>query len=522
LPAWVQERFLNPLAVEDEFQLLASMIGHPGEIGEALALVGINDFRTDALQRIFRALLTLKVQGRAIDAASVHQQVIYAGDMADVGHEIFGDLASRASGTYSPAVYAARVAERGDGWAFADFTARLAHMAKEPIGPPARMLEEARAEFDRLAARRYATADNPLISGAMDSAAFDGTEYRHDWLINDVMVTGEPLVLAGPSKTMKTGVVVEAAVSLASGRSFLDLSAIPRPRSVFVLSAESGAASLQARMRQVCKAKGLNPGELPIQWFTRVQKLDTIAGCRNLESALRHFGSEVVMLDPSYLLIGGEATADLAGNLYKMGPLLAAVGDACLAAGASPIVVAHSNARVEVGKPMELAHIAYSGFQQWARQWWLLSRRTDYQDDGRHELFFRFGGSAGHTGLVNVDIEEGIFDRAGGGRRWEVQAQHATDARRAQKEERQAEELRQVHGHADKVLGAMVKILAAGNTVATRNAIKAITGLKPTEVSAGVTKLVGDGFVVETDGTVQCGRGHKPAMGIRRPESWSA
>ena len=263
-------------------------------------------------------------------------------------------------------------------------------------------------------------ADNPLITGAVDNTAFDAAEHKHVWIVEELLVANEPCVLAAPSKTMKTALAVDLAVSVAAGKPFLDRFKVPKARPVYVISCESGAASLQARMRQVCRSKGIRPAGLPIQWFTQVESLSTVEGCRNLEAALRHFRSEVVELDPSYLLFGGEVTADKAGNMFAMGALLANVGAACLNAGATCMVLTHANSRLPIGEVMELSHIAWSGFQQWARQWWLMSRRAKYEDDGRHLLNLRYGGSAGHTGLVHIDIDEGTFDPFGGGKKWQV------------------------------------------------------------------------------------------------------
>ena len=81
-------------------------------------------------------------------------------------------------------------------------------------------------------------------------------------------------------------------------------------------------------------------------------------------------------------------------------------------------------------EPAELEDIAWAGFPEWARQWLLLSRRRKYDPEqgGHHELWLNVGGSAGHSGLWGVNIEEGMRQDEGG-RRWNVDVLKASQAR---------------------------------------------------------------------------------------------
>ena len=63
------------------------------------------------------------------------------------------------------------------------------------------------------------------------------------------------------------------------------------------------------------------------------------------------------------------------------------------------------------------------------RQWLLLNRRVRYDPDrgGHHELWLSVGGSAGHSGLWGLNIDEGTRQDAGG-RHWDVTVVSARDA----------------------------------------------------------------------------------------------
>ena len=45
---------------------------------------------------------------------------------------------------------------------------------------------------------------NPLVSDSMDNAAFDAAEFKHEFLIDGLLVANEPGVFCAPSKSMKT------------------------------------------------------------------------------------------------------------------------------------------------------------------------------------------------------------------------------------------------------------------------------------------------------------------------------
>jgi hypothetical protein len=65
------------------------------------------------------------------------------------------------------------------------------------------------------------------------------------------------------------------------------------------------------------------------------------------------------------------------------------------------------------------------------RQWWLIGRREPYEPGtGSHKLWLSIGGSAGHSALWAVNVEEGV---AGELRRWEVSLSSPSDAREAKK-----------------------------------------------------------------------------------------
>jgi hypothetical protein len=68
------------------------------------------------------------------------------------------------------------------------------------------------------------------------------------------------------------------------------------------------------------------------------------------------------------------------------------------------------------------------------RQWILLNRRVKYDPQlaGYHELWISVGGSAGHSGLWGVNIDEGSPQDLGG-RRWNVEVVSPIEAQARQR-----------------------------------------------------------------------------------------
>jgi hypothetical protein len=78
-----------------------------------------------------------------------------------------------------------------------------------------------------------------------------------------------------------------------------------------------------------------------------------------------------------------------------------------------------------------------AGVAEFARQWLLLGRRSDYEPGtGHHELWMVTGGSAGHSKSLSLDIDEGQVDDDFQGRVWNVNVEDAVDKIRDLKDQR--------------------------------------------------------------------------------------
>jgi len=248
------------------------------------------------------------------------------------------------------------------------------------------------------------------------------TEFPISWLVKGVMVSGGPCVVGGPRKALKTSILTDLAISLGTGTPFLDKWQTTKTKTLFI-SGESGGHTIRETALRVAKSKGVDLDDAEVYWGFDLPQLASSLELADLKRYLRDGQYGVVIIDPLYLCLmtgGGPKDKGEAGNVYDMGPRLARVAKSCLSVGCTPILAHHATKSTNRnGKPMELEDLAFSGIQEFARQWLLLNRRKQYvPESGTHEMVLSYGGSAGQGGLYNLDIHEGALGDDFTGRVW--------------------------------------------------------------------------------------------------------
>jgi hypothetical protein len=277
--------------------------------------------------------------------------------------------------------------------------------------------------------------------------AMEATDYDLRWLVDKVLVASQPCIVGAPKKSMKTSIMVDLAVSLASATAFLGTFNVPRPVRVLMLSGESGEPTIRETYRRVCKARGIDPDELEgmLHFEFLLPKLSNCVQRDELTRVIKELAIDVVIIDPIYLCLisGGVGRVDSA-NLFDMGPLLQQTIAACLPATALLVhhakknMVAKDGTFGRYGQP-DLDDLSMAGFQEFARQWILLKRSERYEPgSGVHKLWLSIGGSFGHSGEWETEIDEGTLLDDFTGRVWNVRVKIASEAR-AEKEEKAAE-----------------------------------------------------------------------------------
>lgn len=324
---------------------------------------------------------------------------------------------------------------------------------------------------------------------------FMAGSYEQDYFIEGLLVAGQPCVIAGSKKTLKRSVGLDLCISLAANEPFLGQFPISCCAKTGIMSGESGKVTIYETANRICSAKGIDPLNYlyPVMAF-ELPVLNEKTHLEGLHRFIEDHELDVIFIDPSYLCMPLGADA---GNLFAVGALLAQITKLGERTGCT-ILLCHHN-RKSTGQPHEppeLEDIAWAGFQEWARQWLLLGRRSGFRPDsnGEHELWMSVGGSAGHHGLWAVDVTEGKRSDPSG-RIWNVSVNSASQA--IQKNEDRQEQIKEEKERetVNRRKVKLIDVLKHKPDGETRSQLRALSGMNDTAFAPVLAELLQEGII---------------------------
>ncbi len=131
-----------------------------------------------------------------------------------------------------------------------------------------------------------------------------------------------------------------------------------------------------------------------------------------LSVLLESTGTEVVVIDPLYMCMGGSE----ASNIQAQGELLWNISDLCRKAQVTLVVAHHVTkaAARDLNRVLTLEDLTQAGFDAWAHQWWMVSRRESFElGSGLHKLLVGVGNCSSYS-AAGIDIDEGTKDAPDG------------------------------------------------------------------------------------------------------------
>jgi len=332
-------------------------------------------------------------------------------------------------------------------WKWTDLRERL-EPAELRSKPSNRVFDESEAPYtngqaddpDLPIEEKRETEKKPAITyERLTCQELDDGDFSIEYYIQDVLAAGQPGIISGRFKTLKTTVLCDMAISMATATKFLGHFYVPNGLNVGVMSGESGKGTLQETARRICIARGINLRDITgLYWSTTLPKIGKLAHTLALRQFITENELHVLFIDPSYLAMCG--VGDDAGNLFAVGALLVTLTELGELTGCTIVLCCHNKRAKNYDIP-ELGDVSWAGTSEWARQWLLLNRRRDWDvDTGSHWLWMVTGGSAGHASVKGLDVIEGRRSDIGG-RRWEVSVVNADDAKTAHRKQTVEEKL---------------------------------------------------------------------------------
>jgi hypothetical protein len=329
-------------------------------------------------------------------------------------------------------------------------------------------------------------------------ADLEAMELETTFLADGALVKGQPALLAGAQKTLKTCIAQDLALSLATGGHALGRFKVTAPMRVCFATGESGLPTVRETFRRQCHKVGRHPAD--VEGLIVSDKLPWLGGDGNDLPALCRWlndnGADVLFLDPVYLCLD---TDNKESSVFAMGRQLKPLAEACQEIGTTLVLLHHAKRTKQSDgyRPMQLSDLAFAGFPEFARQWLLISRRSEFNPDtGLHQLYLNIGGSAGHHSLWALDIDEGHFPS----RTWEVTLSKSSEARRLAAAQRE-EEKQAAAAERNRVAMEVFKkkaIIALGQVgPETAERIRDRAGIHKAKWPSVRAELYGDGAIID-------------------------
>ena len=329
------------------------------------------------------------------------------------------------------------------------------------------------------------------------------TDFSQTFLIKRILVQRQPAICGGRSKTLKTSLMIDLALSLGTGTPFLG--EFPAKKAMtWVISGESGEFTIKETALRIAKSKGIECQEIDVHWGFDLPQLSNDDDIEHLEAEIIARGIEVLIVDPAYLcLLAGAAAKNIqASNVFDMGPLLLKLTDIVRRTGVTIILCHHARKgtagpRGDAFSPPDLEDLAMAGFAEWARQWILVGRREAFvQGSGIHKLWMNVGGSAGHSGCYPLDIDEGHLSEDFTGRTWDVQVLDQGEIKDHQKKaanEKKAAAARETE--LKRVASMRAAVIKVGETGATLSVLRSMANLTDRAAKSAIEVLEARGEV---------------------------
>ncbi|MCH2203040.1 MAG: AAA family ATPase, partial [Fuerstiella sp.] len=251
------------------------------------------------------------------------------------------------------------------------------------------------SELDSTTTRRFA--------GAAVSDLWSLADQPIEWLVDGVFSAGQPTIFGAKQKALKTTLLSDLAVCLATGWPWLRKFEVPKKRRVLMIVGEASEGAAIRKIRRAAASLNLRAEDFNDQLRIEAVNFPTLpstADCAAVQRVIKEHTIEVVILDPLYMGLQGVNTT----NLTEVGPAMRQFMQSCYPA--SVVIAHHIKKSASFDDAPNLEDLSQAGIAEFAGNYWLMGRMGEYQGDGKHTLAVRYGGRDEQFGLLKLDFDE--------------------------------------------------------------------------------------------------------------------
>jgi hypothetical protein len=248
----------------------------------------------------YNLLRQMHSRGEGIDHITVHNRLLRATNAKEFGGiEYYLELEGAAPSAHNWAYYLPDLRSLFVRRKTIEAATRIVSLAKDLSQEPDQLLSELNSSLESLVASRHS------LPPVVDAATFvDSQITLPDELVKGLLHKGLKFSLGGGSKTCKSWVLLDLAISVANGSEWLGIKT--NPAKVLFVNLEIPTAFFRKRMAKVCLEKDitLKTGCFDV-WNLRGYNASFDDLLPKIISAAREMGYGLIIIDPIYKIYGG-------------------------------------------------------------------------------------------------------------------------------------------------------------------------------------------------------------------------
>ena len=418
---WDHRCLLDPPWNQGAEQRLLGCCFLDPEVAKAVSnQLSIIDFYSGHHQDILRAIQSLVSKNAIINPITVAAELEALNLSEKTGIQVVFDVASELTAAawnqYLEIVLASSAQRK-----LLRLSNEIRSEAMNPSGPIGGPCQAFKNTIEGIVAKTNGTRRRntfPMLNGP----ALAKADFTVNYVVEGLIIEGQPGVLGGPEKACKTVSALELAVACATNTPFMGQFPTSRKYTTLVFSSESGMTALVSNLNSLLRRREIVDEVTSVRRPMNLDDVPNLFLCGmtpdlsqqdqldSLRDTIEELNGEIVAIDPAYLSMGGDVEAS---NLLSMGALLRRIGELAQEMKVTLLFCHHTNKQLHIGQVCQLTHLTQSGWREWPRQWFLINRTKVFDSNARsriHNLIINIGGSAGHSGLFDVTIDEGCVD----------------------------------------------------------------------------------------------------------------